>query len=324
MNFANATRNQHFVSQSEQRMNAYSRNNIYEFSILQRGIVEDIRLSEPVPRAIARNLAIDDLFSFDVAPKAKLRENFEELFQQYEVTVSTLTGSLLEKVAAKSPNVVAELTDLFAAKLMNFARNPYCVQKMLNTFPAFKGMHPTDPEQNSVLEKVLIGRKPRQKYICEQLGITDVQYREWLATLFMLLADFQQGRPNFLGQAVAGLFNSGETSAAAMVCTYTTESVLLSDRAMTSNLQSASGNGFDFNLCSTAFVRYVFMDKAAALKGKAHPSFIKSALEFSKRHKPVLSLFYENDNLELLKNYNWHVINQSHERVFCASKTVLL
>ncbi len=226
-------------------------------------------MSEPKSRPIGGNLKIDDLFSFDVEPKAKLRENFEELFQQYENTVSTLTQCLLEKAAAKSSDVVAELVDLFVAKLMNFARNPYCVPKMLNTFPAFKCMRPTDPEQNRLLEKVLTGRKPHQKYVCKQLGLSEVQYREWLATLFMLLADFQQGQPNFLGQAVAGLFNSTETSACAMVSTYTTEKVLLSDRAMTSSLENASGSGFDFNLSDSAFVRYVFMyNKAEAGKKK--------------------------------------------------------
>lgn len=324
MKFSNVTRKQHFISQAEQKLNAYAGDKIYEFSILKRGVTEDIRLSEPRSRPIGGNLKIDDLFSFDVEPKANLRENFEELFQQYENRVSTLTQCLLEKAAAKSSDVVTELVDLFVAKLMNFVRNPYCVQKILNTFSAFKDLRPTDQEQNRLFEKVLSGRKPHQQYICEQLGLSELQYREWLMTLFMLLADLQQGQPNFLRQVVAGLFNSTETSAGVMVSTYTTEKVLLSDRAMTSNLENTSEGSFDFNLCGTAFVRYVFMDKATALKGRAHPSFIESALEFSKTQKPVLSLLYEHDNLELLKNYNRQVINQSNERVFCASKTVLL
>jgi hypothetical protein len=324
MKLANATRKQHFVSQAEQRLNACASGRIYEFSNFRLGIAEGIRLSKPEPRAIGGNLKIDDLFSFDVEPKAHLRENFEDLFQQYERSVATLTQSLLEKVAAKSSDVVAELVDLFAAKLMNFARNPYCVRKMLSTFPAIKGMRPTNPEQNRLLEKVLSGRKPHQKFVCEQLGLSDPQYREWLATLFMLLVDLKQGQPNLLEQAVAGMFNSTETSACAMVSTYTTAKVLLSDRAMTSNLEDERGNGFDFNLCSRAFVRYVFMDNAVALGGKAHPSSIRSMIESRRMQKPVLHIQFEHDNLELLKNYNWQVINQSHERVFSASETVLV
>lgn len=308
-------------------MNASSADgdHIYEFMIQRQGIAEDIRLSAPKRRRIGGNLTIDDLFSFDVAPEANLRNNFEELFQQYEAKVATLTSSLLAKAAVRSSDVVGELADLLSAKLMNFVRNPFSIERMLNTFPNLKGLRPTDPAKNALLEKVLNGRNPRQKYICNQLQVSNGQYREWLATMFMLLEDFGPSQTNFLNQIVAGMFNSRDTSACAMVCTYSSQKVLLSDRATSSNIANGpKGNGFDFNLSGSAFVRYLFMDKAALVEGKAHPDFVAYALEVDRQQKPRLWIRYEHDVLPILQNYNWHAVNQSYQRVFCASKTPLL
>jgi hypothetical protein len=325
MKYESTTHKQHFVSQVEQRMNATpGGERIYQFEIQRRGVAGNIRLSAPRKKLIETNLKMEDLFSFDVDKEANLRENFEELFQQYEGTVHDLTDSLLAKAAIKSSDVVTEVVDLLVAKLMNFARNPYCVAKTLDSFPALRNVYPTDPEKLKSFVKVLNGRRPHQTYLCQKLEISDEQYKAWLGTLFMLLDDVMPGHPTLLGQIVAGLFNSRETSACVMVSTYSSEKCLLSDRAMSTNLDGVKATGFDFNLRSNAFLRYVFMDKAAALAGKAHPSFIAQALEIDKTLKPRLEIRYEHDRLDLLRNYNWHVVNQSHQHVFSASKTVLL
>ena len=326
MSTPSVTRNQHFVSRSEQRLNASGDGDyIYEFMIQRRGVAEDIRLAAAKRRKIGGNLKFDDLFSFNVAPEANLRENFEELFQQYEDKMASLTTSLLAKAAVRSSDVVVELVDLMSAKLMNFVRNPFSIERMLNTFPNLRGLRPTDPDKNALLERVLNGRNPHQKYICGELKISDGQYRDWLATIFVLLEDLRPGHTNMLNQIVADLFNSRDTAACAMVCTYSEQKVLLSDRATSSNIANGpKGNGFDFNLSKSAFVRYLFLDKAALVEGKAHPDFIAQALEIDRQQTPRLMIRYERDVLPILQNYNWHVVNQSHQRVFCASKKPLL
>lgn len=320
MKLSNETFRQHFVSQTEQRLNAYAGEKIYEFSVVRD--LGGARLSEPTPRSIAKNLKLDDLFSFDIEPGAKLRENFETLFQKYENSLCVLTRSVLNKAAVQAQGVAGELVELFSAKLMNFARNPYSVQKMLNTFSPVKGMEPVDPSLKGLYDKVLAGRNPAQKHICQELGISDVMYREWLACLFMLLVEFREGEPNFLNQAIQGMFGSTDKAQTALICSYSSERVLLSDRAMTSDFQESCSN-FDFNLCGSAFVRFQFLDKAIALKHLAPPEELQRYLKFERELGPKLNVCFLQDDLDLLRTYNAGVIEQSFERVFCSSKDVM-
>lgn len=320
MNLSNETFRQHFVSQAEQRLNAYTGEKIYEFEVIREGLTA--RLSEPQSRSIAKNLKLDDLFSFDIEPKATLRDNFEALFQKYENSLSRVTRSVLDKAAVQAQGIAQDLECLFAAKLMNFARNPYSVHKVLNTFTPVKGMQPVDSSMKHLFDKVLQGRNPRQAYICQELGISDAMYREWLACLFMLLVEFKEGQPNFLNQAIQGLFRSTENAQTALICSYSTERVLLSDRAMTSDSQESCSH-FDFNLCGSAFVRFQFLNKAIALKNVASPEMLQHYLELEREQGPKLNVCYLQDDLDLLKGYNAGVIEQSFRRVFCSAKEVL-
>lgn len=66
-------------------------------------------------------------------PAQKQRMNFEALFQRYESGVLRHTENLLSKIAVNDGNVGAEIVNLFAAKILNFARNPFSIPKILNT-----------------------------------------------------------------------------------------------------------------------------------------------------------------------------------------------
>ena len=46
---------------------------------------------------------------------------------------------LLAKLKAGSHDIKAEIICLFAAKLLDFVRNPFSIAKALNTFPALAG-----------------------------------------------------------------------------------------------------------------------------------------------------------------------------------------
>jgi len=143
---SNATRNQHFLSQVEQRLNSIDRSlltdkpHIYEFKVLDRG---EIRLSQPKKQRIENNLSMLDLFSFDVDKNQPLRQNFEALFQRYEDDMRAHTEGLLNKLAQGEFAVGNEIMNLYAAKLLNFARNPYSVTKALNTFGLIANFTPT-------------------------------------------------------------------------------------------------------------------------------------------------------------------------------------
>jgi hypothetical protein len=58
-------------------------------------------------------------------------------------------------VPGGSGDMKAEIIDLFAAKLLNFIRNPFCIEKVLNSFPGVASYDPTDP--------ALLGRLPAHR-----------------------------------------------------------------------------------------------------------------------------------------------------------------
>jgi len=68
----NDTRNQHFVTQGEQRLNALNpmadpkNQRIYSFEVVDRENYKLI-LENPAGRAIGKTLSLFDLFSFDVS-----------------------------------------------------------------------------------------------------------------------------------------------------------------------------------------------------------------------------------------------------------------
>jgi len=125
---ANNTRNQHFVPQIEQRLNASNPDSasgkfrIYSFRITDRETYQ-IELESPRGHTITSTLTMLDLFSFDVPGGCPLRMNFETLFEKYETSIETHTKNLLQKLTNGSADIKTELVDLFAAKLLNFVRN---------------------------------------------------------------------------------------------------------------------------------------------------------------------------------------------------------
>jgi hypothetical protein len=137
---ANNTRNQHFVAQVEQRLNAIGpsgargKGRIYSFRVVNRDGYQ-IALENARGRAIASTLSMLDLFSFDVKGGGRIRGNLETLFQKYEENIEMHTKGLLKKLADNSNDIKAEIIDLFASKLLNFVRNPFCIEKVLNSFP---------------------------------------------------------------------------------------------------------------------------------------------------------------------------------------------
>jgi hypothetical protein len=107
----NDTRNQHFVSQVEQNLNALnpaSRNRkfrIYSFRITDRENYK-IELESPRGHLVSSTLSMLDLFSFDVPDGSRLRMNLEELFHKYEENVEVHTKTLIEKLLRGSRGTV--------------------------------------------------------------------------------------------------------------------------------------------------------------------------------------------------------------------------
>ncbi|MDF5777419.1 hypothetical protein [Pseudomonas syringae] len=325
MDLKNSTKNQHFLSQSEQRLNAINpgsgrekKYRIFEFDVVDR---ENFQLSLCSDRGslIGSTLSIHDLFSFDVLDRKADRYNFEELFYQYESKISSTTDELLRKIESVGENIASEVVNLFAMKLFNFVRNPYSIHKILNTFPMLRSLQPVDATHLANFNKVLAGRKPQQEFLCRKLQISDKEYVEWLGTIFLLLTPLASGGQNFHNETVRGLFESKDLYVMVIIYTYDHHACLLSDRGFSEPLVSGDVHtAYDFNLYSKGFIRYTF----TSIDSIIPPGMAEKNVEKFKENKTVTVYHHRND-LKMLEKYNAHVIYQCHEKVFCSSRAVL-
>jgi hypothetical protein len=320
MDLKSATKNQHFLSQIEQRLNAINpdSNNqknqkIYEFDVINRE-GHEINLRSARGTLIGNTLSLHDLFSFDVLDRKGDRHNFEELFNQYEPSIKSTTLELLRKIEINGEDIASEIVNLFSMKFLNFIRNPYSIQKILNTFPVLMNVHPTDPVHLENFRKVLGGRKPQQEYLCRTLNISEKDYIAWLSVIFLLLTPVAEGGQNFLNETVRGLFESKDLFMMVLIYTYDDHACLLSDRGFSEPFISGNDRmAFDFNLYSKGFIRYTF----SSIDLVAPPSTPKRVIELFKETKKVIAHHLHND-LEALQIYNRNVVYQCYKNVFCS------
>lgn len=319
MDLKSETKNQHFLSQVEQRLNAANPDaideknmRIYQFDLVDRE-AHKIKLQCEKGVVIGRTLSLHDLFSFDVLDRKTDRHNFEELFRQYEAGVKSRTLELIRKLDIPGADIGQEIINLFAVKFLNFVRNPYSVKKILNTFPSLIGMQPTDPIHLANFNKILAGKKPQQRYLCEKLNISEEEYVSWLAVIFLLLTPFTKDGINFLDEMVKGLFESRDLYLMVFIHTYDKHACLLSDRGFSTPVSEDEYLAYDFNLCSKSFIRYAFTE----IDSKVPSWMSKDQVDIFKDKKRIDARHVRND-LEALKIYNKHVVYQCHTQVFCS------
>ncbi len=319
----NQTKNQHFISQIEQRLNTCNQNatnanqRIYEFEIVDRD-KHVLRLTNTYGNLIKNNLSMLDLFSFDVDHDKNTKLNFEHVFQNYEEQLYTNTKSILLAHAKGSRDIGAELINLFTAKLVNFMRNPYSITKVINTFGTIATYDPANPEIYNTYTRILTGRQPHQTHICHKLGITDDQYKIWLRLMFMLLTPMVEGIDNFFEETVKGMFTTNKHAIIIHIHKYTEQRCLLSDRGFSSPINDQGENlVFDFNLCTNAFIRFAWLDYQTILK-QAMPDSVRNGLAMGPT--PVHVSYLTNDLLAL-DAFHRRVIEQCYEKVYCSGKT---
>lgn len=323
--FLNETRNQHYISQAEQRLNAFNPSaakrsrRIYEFRVVDRQRPE-LSLVNETGRLIKNSLSFDDLFSFDAEQDATFRSNLETVFQGYERDVATHSRVLLEKLRpGQARNTKDELLGLFAAKLLNMLRNPHCVTKVLNTVGKVADYRPTDPKLLVTFNRLLSGNRPRQSDICKNFGISTSAYERWLRVLFLLLTKPDNEPLNLFESTIKGMFESKRVMV--HVYEYTrsdpNQVCLLSDRGFNTPIQSDSTFALEVNVSSRAFVRFVLCDPQVYA-----PEGTQSELADRARGRVSVTRF-END-LEALARYNQLTAFQCASTVFAASPSPLL
>lgn len=320
MDLQNSTKNQHFISQTEQRLNSINpaapdeKQKIYCFDIQDRENYCVKALNKKGSK-IKKSLCLDDLFSFDLLENQSFRHNFESLFHQYEASIKRNTESILAKLIQPGLDVEREIREIFTSKLINFIRNPYSIKKVLNSFPQIRNKLPTDPVLYSEFERILSGNKPHQRYLCNQLMITQEDYIDWLSIIFLLLAKSERSKLNFIEDLVTEFFINREIYSLISLYIYDTKTCLLSDRGFSEPLNDDNHLAFDFNLYSHGFIRFLFfkIDSLAPLHySKNHIESFKSAQKIIKV-EPIFNDLHE------LQIYNQNVIYQSYEKVFNSS-----
>lgn len=316
--YDSSTRDQHFISQVEQRLNALNpsantkKQRIYQFAIVDRE-QHKIQLTKPNGVSISNSLYESDPFSFDVVDR-RTRANFESVFRGHEEKIRELTNTILQNGRIGSLN--QEPFELFVAKMLNYIRNPFSIEKVINTFGGVGNHHPTDPVTFKDYERILNGIRPHQAYFCSKFSVTQSQYEHWLRILFMLLTPLLDGRSIF-EETLADLFSDTQTALQIYVHQYTTERCLLSDRGWTLPIGQGPNIAFDFNLSAHAFIRYFFCDYNHLPNGPL-PPMIQKALSHGPKQVP---LFHVIDDLAALRVFNRRVVEQSFEHVYCSGIT---
>jgi hypothetical protein len=184
----NPTKNQHYISQAEQRLNAIdpsSPKRIFALAVIDRD-KHILQARDPRGSSIEKSLSYHDLFSLDVI-SPNVRNNLEDLFQRYEKDVSAHSQALLAKLDVGNADLKKEVINLFCAKLMNFQRNPFCIRKALNTFGSVASYHFTDRALATELAAAIKGSRPQRDGVCAQFNIASDEYDRWLKVLFLLL-----------------------------------------------------------------------------------------------------------------------------------------
>lgn len=328
----NQTKNQHFISQIEQRLNCINPNQtdkkkkIYSFYI-NDPIRESLQIDTPSLLSIKSNLSLEDLFSFHVDKKAQKRLNFENLFSKYESTLKKNTYSLIYKLRNNNGNnIKSEIIQIFSAKLLNFLRNPYCVEKIINTFGTGLTYRPTDPDLNSYYEKILIGTKPHQNYLCHQIGISHIKYTEWLCLIFNMLSTMRNGNYEIclFDSIINSLFCSPDIHVNVSVYFSRNTNCLLSDRGFTSLIpENTPHTSLAFNLCGKSFIHYTFTGLREYAKEKNIPDAIINSLQHFRTEisTPLISTTYRENDIQTTAIYNKRVIEQCHRNVYCCVKS---
>jgi hypothetical protein len=320
MDLKDITKNQHFVSQVEQKLNAINplaeeeNRRIFSFSLVDRES-SSISLDSQMGCKISRNLSLNDIFSFDVLKGDATRYNFEKLFHKYEATIKTNTESLISKLTISNADIKSEIINIFLSKFLNFVRNPYSIHKVLNTFPQLKNIYPTDPLHYKNFERVLNGTKPQQRHICNELGVTEDEYKNWLSSIFLLLTPIEKNKPNYLDQAVNGLFENKNRLIMVCIYTYDNKTCLLSDRGYTSVSEENDFFVLDFNLYSNGFIRYSFSEVSSFV----HEGIPKNFIEIYKNGPQDIVIHKIKNDLDTLAQYNNNTVYQCSKNIFNSS-----
>lgn len=315
--FNNKTRNQHYISQVEQKLNCIDasisreKRRIYQFEALDRESLE-YKLSNEIGVKIENNLSFNDLYSLEIFDDAT-RDNFEQYFWKLENQIEYLTKEILANEQLDKD----VLLTLFNAKLMNVIRNPYCIISTINTYSLFSNYTPTDEYLRKYFNKINMMKVHND--LLSEFDITEEQYKKWLKIIFYMVVPFKlnNGKTfNFASELINKIFDPEKMHLHVAIATHEREVCLLSDRAHVDFSEALPGNnfGYEFNLTKNAFIHFIFAENSLDNLSKLADN--KLQIPSLKTHK-----FVNKDSL--FRAYNSRVIYQCHTNFYAADKSFL-
>ena len=323
----NQTRNQHFISQSEQRSNCIDesrpkdKQRIYKFEIADREN-SVVRLTNTEGVKIKTNLSFDDLFSFDVK-SSRLRKNFEDFFQKFEMDLVSATGLLISESKVNSgSDVLKDAAErVFKAKFMGWIRNPYLIARTIDMFAGLVGMHPTDPLLLAHFSDIRAGTKPHLAGVCARFGVTSEQYFQWLEILFLALMTPPGTTKSILESTVGKIVESEGNMCHLIVATFDDipgYRVSVPDTGYLQGTDDPNHNMFLFNLSRSAFAVFNVVELSKQTLVNVPPRMMGQIgsynIKFSAQH--------HHNNMSLLKRFNMLSAYQAHSHIFCADPTI--
>lgn len=329
--FNNETRNQHYVSQVEQKLNCIDlsvdkkKRRIYKFESLNRD-AQEYKICVEDGVKIEKNLTFNDLYSLEIFDDGT-RDNFEKYFCKLEEKIEELTKEVL---ASEQLDKEIFLT-LFNAKLMNVIRNPYCILSTINTYFNLCNYTPLDQNLAHYFGKIDTLKVPES--VLSEFSINQIQFTKWLKIIFYMVVPIRLSNGNYLNFApeiIKNIFNPENMCIGINLATHDKEVCLLSDRGHVDWSAALQGDGFgyEFNLTKNAFIHFIFIennldnlskfmhipaDILATMKNRGVNKIESFSLRINK---------FVNDD-EVFKSYNSRVMYQCHNYFYAADKNFL-
>lgn len=333
--FLNLTKNQHFVSQAEQRMNSCSANpdsnkvKIYRFNI--EG-VSPPRISPDGKVAICRNLSFHDLFTILRTPE-KERINLEGLFGRYEGEFSMRATNLLGWVGkARSASgiisgkielngiegcnlseVLDDIKFIYKYKILVGIRNPFKIKDTLRDFAFALNRSLAEAGALELYTALEAKNKAEETRICSTYGVSPKEYREWIRLLILFLY-VGEDKSAILDGFIDEFFKAKEFTTNILICAFDGEYALLPDTGVVKD-EFSDGLATYMNVSKHCIVAL----KHTKIDGR----FLDQICEENK-HKLAGSVFgslFVNDK-KVLAGYNKICVKAAAKQVFSGAPEI--
>lgn len=330
--FNNSTKNQHYIAQVEQKLNAINpkakreRRKIFEYKIVDREL-DTYQKTKPYGVEIEHNLSFNDLYTFEIFDD-KTRNNFEIFFNKYENKIENLTNDFINKSLNSAPITENDFFELFTCKFINFLRNPFSIKKIINTYSNSLNYYPLDSNLKREFDKINAENPLIASLSLDDLNISQGEYINWLKIIFINLAIEMNGE-SITKNLMQILFNKENKVVLLKLNLYDDEICLLSDRGyVDQSMLFPEAFCMSFNLTKSAFITVITLENTISALRKVNLGLTPclEALErngLTKMEISNLDLVVEKNNLDMLSAYNSTVRYQCHKNFYSAHDTFL-